>query len=117
MPLLAATFLKLLEDLEPQLAMHLCSIGCPPLAIAVPWLSTAFADVLPVQEVLLLWDRVIGFDSLMILPLAAVGIFAWRSQLLQACVATCDVLELLEDLEEVQIVPLLQAVLFLSARG
>jgi hypothetical protein len=97
--------------------MHLCSIGCPPLAIALPWLATAFADVLPVQEVLMLWDRIIGFESLMILPLAAVGIFAWRSQHLQACIASREVLELLEDLEEVQIVPLLQAVLFLSTGG
>ena len=32
-----------------------------------PWLVTAFAGQLECQELLLLWDRIIGFDSLDIL--------------------------------------------------
>ncbi len=37
----------------------------------MPWLTSAFAGALPGQEVLLLWDRVIGCNSL--LPLAAMA--------------------------------------------
>lgn len=41
---------------------------------------TAFAGHLAVGEVLLLWDRVIGFDSLLPLPLLAVAVLAFRRQ-------------------------------------
>ena len=41
---------------------------------------TAFAGHLAVGEVLLLWDRVIGFDSLLPLPLLAVAVIAFRRQ-------------------------------------
>jgi hypothetical protein len=101
--------------IEPALAAHLATLGCAPLAIALPWMTTAFVEVLPVQEVLLLWDRLIGFDTVLVLPVAAVAILAWRSQLLQAAQSIDEVQALLDDLEEVQIVPLLQATLFLSS--
>lgn len=41
---------------------------------------TAFAGHLAVGEVLLLWDRIIGFDSLLPLPLLAVAILAFKRQ-------------------------------------
>lgn len=41
---------------------------------------TAFAGHLAVGEVLLLWDRIIGFDSLLPLPLLAVAVLAFRRQ-------------------------------------
>ena len=41
---------------------------------------TAFAGHLAVGEVLLLWDRIIGFDSLLPLPLLAVAVIAFRRQ-------------------------------------
>lgn len=41
---------------------------------------TAFAGHLAVGEVLLLWDRVIAFDSLLVLPVLAVAVLAFRRQ-------------------------------------
>ena len=41
---------------------------------------TAFAGHLAVGEVLLLWDRIIGFDSLLPVPLLAVAVLAFRRQ-------------------------------------
>jgi hypothetical protein len=61
-------------------AEHLKAVGCPPLQLALPWIMTAFAGHLAVGEVLLLWDRVIGFDSLLPLPLLAVAVIAFRRQ-------------------------------------
>lgn len=53
---------------------------------------TAFAGHLAVGEVLLLWDRIIGFDSLLPLPLLAVAVLAFRRQvsLPHALSCTCD---------------------------
>lgn len=62
------------------MAQHLRGLGCPPLHLALPWIMTAFAGHLAVGEVLLLWDRIIGFDSLLPLPLLAVAVLAFRRQ-------------------------------------
>jgi hypothetical protein len=47
--------------------------------VALPWLCSGFVGYLGPGEVLALWDRVIGYDSLLVLPLlaAAVLIFRW----------------------------------------
>ena len=34
------------------------------LRLVFPWLATAFASQLDCRELLLLWDRVLGYDSL-----------------------------------------------------
>lgn len=62
------------------MAQHLRGLGCPPLHLALPWIMTAFAGHLAVGEVLLLWDRILGFDSLLPLPLLAVAVVAFRRQ-------------------------------------
>ena len=43
-----------------------CNCYCR-LQLVFQWLVTAFAGQLECQELLLLWDRVVGFDSLDIL--------------------------------------------------
>ena len=41
-------------------------------------MASAFAGFLSPSEVLLLWDRVVGFDSLLPLPLLAVAVVTFR---------------------------------------
>ena len=50
-----------------------------------------YSDVLHPSEVLLVWDRVVGFDSLNVLPVLATAIFAYvaRVRVLLACRAMC----------------------------
>ena len=69
-----------IQEGELEVAEHLKAVGCPPLQLALPWIMTAFAGHLAVGEVLLLWDRIIGFDSLLPLPLLAVAVIAFRRQ-------------------------------------
>lgn len=57
---------------------HVHGTGIPIAALAMPWLCTAFAGQLPMEELLLLWDRVVGMDSLLPLPLMAVAIICFR---------------------------------------
>jgi hypothetical protein len=48
------------------------------LQVALPWLSSGFVGYLGPGEVLALWDRVIGYDSLLVLPLLAAAVLIFR---------------------------------------
>ncbi|KAL0056276.1 hypothetical protein WJX82_009498 [Trebouxia sp. C0006] len=109
---LCVLFLHLLEEGEAEVADHLKAVGCPPLQLALPWIMTAFAGHLAVGEVLLLWDRIIGFDSLLPLPLLAVAVIAFRRQVLLAADSREQIMSIMEDLSQLKIVPLLQGILF-----
>ncbi|KAF6767944.1 hypothetical protein AHF37_08000 [Paragonimus kellicotti] len=60
-------FERLLQVREPQLFFHLRSHGIQPIRFVFKWLMRAFSGFLAPDQVLLLWDRILGFDSLEIL--------------------------------------------------
>ncbi|XP_013072479.2 TBC1 domain family member 19-like isoform X1 [Biomphalaria glabrata] len=109
---LSLLFEKLLQAEEPELFYHLIQVGCQPLKIAFKWLMRAFSGFLASDQVLLLWDRILAFDSMEILSVLAVAIFSFRkTNLLKVqCMSTAEAV--LADLFTLQIVPLLQLSLF-----
>jgi hypothetical protein len=78
-------FESLLQQLHPTLCLHLAKLGLPPTDIVFKWIQFAFASYLPARQLLLFWDRVIGFDSLDLVPLLAVAILLFRSSELMRC--------------------------------
>ena len=38
------------------------------LKLVLPWMMTGFSGVISVEQLLMLWDFIIGYDSLEILP-------------------------------------------------
>ena len=74
----AQLFEHLVHAMIPETVFHLLQLGCPPLHFAFHWIVNLFVEYLPVKEVLLLWDRILGFDSLELLPLLAASIFVFR---------------------------------------
>lgn len=52
--------------------------GIHPLEIGMEWIHRAFVGILPVQQVLLLWDQIICREDLHILPVAAAALFVYR---------------------------------------
>jgi len=109
-PALGRLFEDLLAEREPIVFQHLSAIGAPPLAVAFPWIHSAFSGVLAVDQILLLWDRVIGFDSLVPLVLLAVALFGFKRDQLLACADPADVAGVFgRSLRGVRVVPLLQA--------
>ena len=66
------------QELDPEVVAHLHGMGLPIAALALPWICSAFTGHLRIEEVLLLWDRVLGLDSLLPLPLLAVAIVCFR---------------------------------------
>lgn len=75
LPGLAAAFESLLEQVAPDPARHCARLGFDPLRAALPWMVGGFAGVLEMGQLLLLWDRVIGYDSLLPLAVVAAGVF------------------------------------------
>ena len=61
------TFEQLLSSVHIRLYLHLVKIGVQPLQIAFPWLQLGFVGTLEVDQILLLWDRIIGGYSLLLL--------------------------------------------------
>ena len=52
---------------------------------------------------LLLWDRVVGFDSLLPLPVLAVAVFSFRGDALRCARSGAEVLEVMEHLSQLQV--------------
>lgn len=109
---LSALFESLLQNNQPRLFLHLKDVGADPLSIALPWLVQAFAGFLSVSEVLLLWDRIVGFDSLNVLPVLASAIFAFRGRALLLAKTAAEVESVMQDLTGIMALPLLQHALF-----
>ncbi|KAG0437622.1 hypothetical protein HPB47_017348 [Ixodes persulcatus] len=65
---LAVTFERLLQCKEPQLLPTLQSKNINLLPTVFQMLMHCFCQRLPVKEVLKLWDRILAYDSLYILP-------------------------------------------------
>lgn len=109
---LSLLFETLLQTHEPELFFHLKSVGCQPLKIAFKWLVRAFSGYLSSDQVLLLWDRVLAYNSLEILPVLAVAIFSFRKTNLLKVQSYNAAEAVLADLTTLQVIPLVQLGLF-----
>ncbi|KAL8612925.1 hypothetical protein ACOMHN_035002 [Nucella lapillus] len=109
---LSLLFETLLQTHEPELFHHLKSVCCQPLKIAFKWLMRAFSGFLDSDQVLLLWDRVLAFDSLEILPVFAVAIFSFRKTNLMKVLTYNAAEAVLADVTTLHVLPLLQLALF-----
>lgn len=75
------------------------------------WLMRAFSGHLPPDQLLVLWDLVLGYDSLEILALLAIIILSFRKESLMQ-VATIENIEaVLADLSSIKVLPLIQLAL------
>ncbi|XP_078475009.1 TBC1 domain family member 19 isoform X1 [Lampetra planeri] len=109
---LCLLFETTLQRLQPRLFHHLRDIGAQPLRIAFKWLVRAFSGYLATDQLLLLWDRLLGFNSLELLAVLAVAIFVLRAENLMEAASLASAEAVLADLSTVKVVPLLQLVLF-----
>ncbi|PNI75895.1 TBC1D19 isoform 5 [Pan troglodytes] len=76
---LCLLFETLLQTYLPQLFYHLREIGAQPLRISFKWMVRAFSGYLATDQLLLLWDRILGYNSLEILAVLAAAVFAFRA--------------------------------------
>jgi hypothetical protein len=109
---LVKLFEEMLQETAPAVCLHLLRLEMYPGKVALQWISSGFASLLPAEQTLILWDRVIGFDSLELLPILAAAIFVYRAKWLLQASEPAHVQRLLQDATGLRVVPLLQ--LFLS---
>ncbi|XP_055591767.1 TBC1 domain family member 19-like isoform X2 [Uranotaenia lowii] len=108
---LCLLFEKLLQTHEPQLWSHFRELQIQPIRVVFKWLMRAFSGHLPPEQLLVLWDLILGYDSLEILSLFALIILSFRRESLMQ-VATLENIEaILSDLSSVKVLPLIQLTL------
>nr|XP_044986077.1 TBC1 domain family member 19 isoform X2 [Jaculus jaculus] len=96
----------------PQLFYHLREIGAQPLRISFKWMVRAFSGYLATDQLLLLWDRILGYNSLEILAVLAAAVFAFRAVNLMEVTSLAAAEAVLADLSTLKVMPLLQIFLF-----
>uniref|UniRef100_A0A8C4R1K2 TBC1 domain family, member 19 n=1 Tax=Eptatretus burgeri TaxID=7764 RepID=A0A8C4R1K2_EPTBU len=110
--MLCLLFESLVQVHQPQLFLHLHDVGAPPLRIAFKWLVRAFSGYLATDQVLLLWDRMLGFGSTQILAVLAAAVFILRAENLMESSNLLTAEAVVADLSTIKVVPLLQLLLF-----
>ncbi|XP_075857271.1 TBC1 domain family member 19 isoform X2 [Microcebus murinus] len=97
---------------HPSLFYHLREIGAQPLRISFKWMVRAFSGYLATDQLLLLWDRILGYNSLEILAVLAAAVFAFRAVNLMEVTSLAAAEAVLADLSTLKVMPLLQIFLF-----
>ncbi|KPP71894.1 hypothetical protein Z043_109154 [Scleropages formosus] len=97
---------------SPSLFYHLRETGAQPLRIAFKWMVRAFSGYLATDQLLLLWDRILGYDSMEILAVLAAAVFAFRAENLMEVTSLAAAEAVLADLSTLKVMPLLQIFLF-----
>ncbi|XP_046668556.1 TBC1 domain family member 19 isoform X1 [Homalodisca vitripennis] len=108
---LCLLFERLLQRHETQLWIHFKMINVQPIRVVFKWLMRAFSGHLPPEQLLYLWDTIIAFDSLQVIPLLAVCILSFRRENLLQVDTLQNVEAVLADLSSLQVMPLLQIAL------
>ncbi|KAJ3298745.1 hypothetical protein HK104_010310 [Borealophlyctis nickersoniae] len=114
---LSCTFETLLKQTDALLYAHLAhNIGHSPLHHAFRWIMYGFIGVLDVEQVLLLWDRIIAFDKAELLAAVAVAIFLFRKGQLMGARNEKDIEHAFSDLAVLKVIPLLQYFIFVNTK-
>ncbi|KAJ3405500.1 hypothetical protein HDU80_001232 [Chytriomyces hyalinus] len=118
LPNLLTTFESLLKSLDPLLFLHLTqNAGTVPIKFAFRWILYGFVGVLDVEQVLLLWDRILGFETTELLSAVAAALFLFRRERLMHVRGEKDVEAVLSDFSMVKVIPLLQHYYFIHGRS
>ncbi|KAM9717295.1 TBC1 domain family member 19 isoform 2-T2 [Menidia menidia] len=112
---LCLQFERLLQAHLPQLFYHLRQIGAQPVRIAFKWMVRAFSGYLSTDQLLLLWDRILGYDSLEVVAVLAAAVFAFRAENLMEVTSLASAEAVLADLSTLKVMPLIQIFLFATA--
>jgi Rab-GTPase-TBC domain len=76
------TFENLLASSHPRLYLHLLNMGLSPLHIAFPWIHLGFVGFLEMDQILILWDRLLGYLDPTLLAVLAASVFLTRAETL-----------------------------------
>eukprot|EP00929_Paragymnodinium_shiwhaense_P050929 TRINITY_DN25638_c0_g1_i1.p1 TRINITY_DN25638_c0_g1~~TRINITY_DN25638_c0_g1_i1.p1 ORF type:complete len:602 (+),score=129.06 TRINITY_DN25638_c0_g1_i1:183-1988(+) len=106
---LCALFENLAFTKAPEVCLHLieCGSDAAPLRLVFPWIVRGFVGYLRADQVLWLWDRVIGFGSTEVFAILAAAIFVFRARVLANVKNADEATAALSDISGLQVMPLL----------
>jgi hypothetical protein len=107
-PLLSHFFEDIIQSEEPEIAFHLLSHGIVILRIASPWMLSAFVTHLGAEEVLLLWDNIVKYNSVLPLAVAAAAVISFRREALLKTKCAHEIFDTLEDLSSFPVVSIMK---------
>ncbi|CAH0387463.1 unnamed protein product [Bemisia tabaci] len=105
---LCLLFARLLQRYEPVLWMHFKTNHIQPVRVVFKWLMRGFSGYLAVEQLLLLWDVILAYDSLEVISILAVAILSFRKDSLFQVNNQQDVEGVLADLSTIRVMPLIQ---------
>ena len=111
LPVLCNIFEELVHQVEPEVCYLMINLGVPPIKFALPWMANAFTTVFEPQDILVLWDRVIGHDSLLPFPVVAAGLIRFRRHLLLKAQTANEVRKILSDVCRLKPIVIMQELL------
>lgn len=83
-------------------------IGFEPLSIAIQWMMYCFVGFLGVEQLFNLFDRIIGYNSLEIVAILAVGVLAKKTDKLLKCKTRERIEEVCMNLKSINVVECLR---------
>ncbi|XP_076644487.1 TBC1 domain family member 19 [Halictus rubicundus] len=108
---LCLLFERLLQCYDPLLWIYFRNCHIQPIKVVFKWIMRGFSGHLPPEQLLYLWDLILGYDSLEIIPLLAVTILSFRKENLMQVNTLQSVEAVLADLSSLKVIPLLQLAL------
>ena len=94
---------------EPEICFHLLAHEIHALHCVDPWITSAFTTYLSVDQLLLLWDWMVGDDLMLLFGVAAAAILSFRRLPLLHSTSQQDIMQALQDLSQLEIMPILYA--------
>ncbi|XP_076056291.1 TBC1 domain family member 19 [Oratosquilla oratoria] len=108
---LALQFELLLQSSEVRLWQHCTAMGIQLLSIVFKWIVRGFSGYLLPDQLLHLWDTVLAWESLEILPILALAIVSFRRENLMDVTTQQAAEAVLADITSMRTVPLLKLAL------
>nr|CAD7463680.1 unnamed protein product [Timema tahoe] len=108
---LCLLFERLLQRYEPELWFHFKQVNIQPVRVVFKWLMRGFSGHLPPEQLLYLWDMILAYDSLEVLPILALAILSFRRDNLLQVETLQNVESVLADLSSVAVISLIQSAL------
>jgi hypothetical protein len=89
---LCVLFEDILKQRDSELFYYITTeLDINPIEIVFKWILYAFVGILEVDQVLLMWDRIIAYDSLDVLSLTAAALISFRRDIILQCSTTDQV--------------------------
>ncbi|KAF5286409.1 hypothetical protein FQR65_LT12589 [Abscondita terminalis] len=102
---------RLLQCYDTVLWHHFKKINIPPIRVVFKWIMRAFSGHLPPEQLLYLWDLILAYDSLEVVPLLAVVILIFRRANLLRVTTLQNIESVLADLSSISVMSMLQMAL------